>query len=359
MRGEVIYLYAFDVANEIATHRIGEVLQNRALPFEVRTSSAYPKEVPLYQPLTSEPPQPDARLAGHPVRVIVRVFEVGVVSVALRVPFEVAALLELLPCHHPVLESGETCNDLARRLCLDVCDQIREFMIRDSVPTEPDAYTVFLLTDLGGERDANLWFTRQRRDIAGLLTEAQPDKLSAAQVEESVRIRRSYANTDLVVIDWDAALMVELESYAEDVLYVLELANLQLEELQVMDRRLDRHLERAYGDLERYRSPWFSMPNRMLAWLRRFRVDATKLTDEVTNITKFFGDWYLARVYLGAQERFHLLQWRQGIEQRLGQLDEIYQLIKGDVYERRMLWLEVAVVICFLIDLYAIFFWKS
>ena len=40
-------------------------------------------------------------------------------------------------------------------------------------------------------------------------------------------------------------------------------------------------------------------------------------------------------------------------------LDQIYQLLKGEVYERRMLWLEMAVVICFRIDLYAIFFWKT
>jgi hypothetical protein len=96
----------------------------------------------------------------------------------------------------------------------------------------------------------------------------------------------------------------------------------------------------------------------MLDWLRRFRVDATKLSDEVTHITKFFGDWYLARVYLGAQERFHLTQWRQSIEHRLGQLDEVYKVIQSDVYERRMLWLEIAVVICFLVDLFGLFFWK-
>ena len=257
MQGEIIYLYAFDVANEIAMPQVGELLRNRSTPFEIHTDHTYPKEVPLYRPLTIEPPQPDARLAGQPVRVIVRVFEVGVVDVSLRVPFQVATLSALLPFHHPLLDNGETFGDRARRLCLEVCDSIRPYMIRDSIPTEPDAYTVFLVTDLDGPRDANQWFANQRRDVAGLLTEIEPAKLSEAQVEESVRIRRSFANSDLVVIDWDAALLVELDGYAEDVLYVLELANLQLEELQVMDRRLDRHLERAYGDLERHRSPWF------------------------------------------------------------------------------------------------------
>ena len=187
-------------------------------------------------------------------------------------------------------------------------------------------------------------------NVAGLLTEIEPAHLSDEQMDESLRVRRSFATSDLIVIDWDAALLVELDGYAEDVLYVLELANLQLEELQVMDRRLDRHLERAYDDLERRRSALFGVPTRMLDWLRRFRVDATKLTDEVTNITKFFGDWYLARVYLGAQDRFHLQQWRQSVEQRLGQLDEIYRVLQAEVYERRMLWLEIAIVICFLVD---------
>jgi hypothetical protein len=97
----------------------------------------------------------------------------------------------------------------------------------------------------------------------------------------------------------------------------------------------------------------------MLRSLRRFRVDVTKLADEVTHITKFFGDWHLARVYLGAHERFHLDQWRQSVQQRLGQLDQVYGLIQADIYERRMLWLEVAIVICFIVDLLAIFFWKS
>lgn len=358
MRGEVIYLYAFDVANEIRTESVREILANQTSPCEIRVARTYPKDVPLYKPLTIEPPVADA-VNGQPVRVVIRVFDVGVVNVTLRVPFQVATLLDLMPYHHPLLESGEALDDLARRLCQEVCVSIRDSLVRDSTPSAPEAYTVFLVTDLDGQRDASQWFASQRRQVAGLLTEIDPARLSDSQADESVRVRHAFLASDLAVIDWDASLLVELDGYAEDVLYALELANLQLEELRVMDLRLDRHLEQAYSDLERHRSPVFGMPTRMLEWLRRFRVDTTKLADEVTNITKFFGDWYLARIYLGAQERFHLQQWRQSIEQRLGQLDQVYQLLKGEVYERRMLWLEIAVVICFLIDLYAIFFWKT
>jgi hypothetical protein len=125
-----------------------------------------------------------------------------------------------------------------------------------------------------------------------------------------------------------------------------------------MDQKLDQYLNKAYDDLEK--RPWLLLGGtpRVLRELRRFRVDVTKLADEVTHITKFFGDWYLARVYLAARERFHLDQWRSSVERRLGQLDQQYSVVHSEINEKRMLWLEVAIVVLFIIDLLAIFVWK-
>ena len=71
----------------------------------------------------------------------------------------------------------------------------------------------------------------------------------------------------------------------------------------------------------------------------------------MTHISKFFGDWYLARVYLGAAERFYLSQWRQSVDDRLGQLDRLYGVVNADINNRRMVVLEVLIVIFFAIDL--------
>jgi len=137
----------------------------------------------------------------------------------------------------------------------------------------------------------------------------------------------------------------------DDVLYALELANLQLEEFRMMDQRLDKYLDRAYQDLELRPMPLFGAANKVLRQLRRFRVDVAKLADEVTHITKFIGDWYLARIYLGARDRFYLDQWRASVEQRLAQLDKLYSVAHAEVNEQRMLWLEIIIVIFFAIDL--------
>ena len=250
MQGEVVYLYAFDVANEIATASVKEILGQPPTPLDIRSDSTYPKDVPLYKPLSVSLPAFQSQLGG-PVRIVVHVFDVGVVNVSMRVAFDVPALADLIPYHNPLLASGESFDQAAHRICIDVCRSLRGHLVRGGEPTLPEAYTIFCLTDLGSETDAGAWFARERRSVAGLLTETPPDRLSDAQVDETLRIARSFARGDLAIIDWDASLVIDSDGYVEDVLYVLELANLQLEEFRVMDRRLDGYLERAYQDVVR------------------------------------------------------------------------------------------------------------
>ncbi len=356
MHGEVVYLYAFDVADEIATGRIQQILANQPYPFEIKTDHTIPKDIPLYRPLAIEPPQPEATCAGQPVRLLVRVYEVGVVSITMRVAFQVDRLADLVSYHKPVLSDGRTFDQVARELCEQVCDSLHDVMVRTTLSSVPEAYTAFCLTQLDGCDDVNAWLDANRREVAGLLTETDPNVLSESQVVEVARISRSFAVSDGVVIDWDAALVVDLTGYVDDVLYVLELANLQLEEYRVMDQRLDAYLDRAYGDVTKRRFGLFWAYTGVLSTLRKFRVDVTKLNDEVTHISKLFGDWHLARVYLGASERFYLDHWRKSVENRLSQLDELYSVVNSDISNQRMMWLEIIVVIFFAIDLWAILF---
>jgi hypothetical protein len=350
LRGEAVYLYAFDVANEARLDGVATLLGGRPAPFAVGPGRTVPRNVPLSAPLTVEPAPPPGRVHGLPVRLRVRVFAVGVVSVTLRVAPRAAAPSDLGPFHDPKLDDGRPLDALARDACAAACRELAGRLVRPGPISDPEAYTVFLLTDLGGEPDANRWLAGHRRDVAGLLAETPPDRLSDPQADEVLRLRRSFETADLVVIDWDAALVVDLGGDAEDVLFVLELANLQLEEFRWMDRVLDGYLDRAHADLGRRR--WaFGAAAAVLTSLRRLRLDLARLADEVAHATKFVGDWHLARVSALARERFHLDQWRASVAERLGQLDDLYTLTRGELYDRRMFWLEVTIVALFVVDL--------
>ena len=251
IHGEVVYLYAFDVASEIITAKIDAILSTKPAPFEIRLDRNFPKDVPLYRPLAIEPPPLNAALAGQPVRSLVRVYEVGVVSITLRVAFQCESLLDLMPFHSARLDDGRALDVAARELCEQVCLELKDLMIGAAVMPSPEAYTVFCLTQLPGVDDVPQWLNSSRTTVAGLLSETPPDRLSESQVTDALRIMRSFEKTDSIVIDWDAALVIDLAGYVDDELYVLELANLQLEEFRVMDQTLDRYLNRAYDDLER------------------------------------------------------------------------------------------------------------
>jgi hypothetical protein len=300
----------------------------------------------------------DAKIAGQPVRVAVHVFDVGVVSIVLRVGCDCATIADLQLLRDPTLDDGRPLDRVAAEICGAVYRDLDGALINATPPGEPEGYTAICLSNLNGTTDVAAWLAGQRRAIAGLLAGLDPDRLSDAQVAETLRLQWSLERDGLVVIDWDAALVVDLTGAAEDVLYVLEVANLQLEEFRTMDRTLDRYLDRVYTDLGRRGAGLFGPPGALLRKLRWFRVDLTKLADEVTNITKFVGDWYLARVYLGARERFHLDHWRGSVERRLAQIDELYTVSRTEVFERRLLYLEILMAAFFAIDLIAILWWR-
>ncbi len=88
----------------------------------------------------------------------------------------------------------------------------------------------------------------------------------------------------------------------------------------------------------------------MLRELRELRIDLARFSDELSNITKFFGDWHLARIYENISARFHLSAWHKTLDGKLKTLDDLYQLLNHDRINRWMLILEVTIVLLFVID---------
>jgi len=358
-KGEVVYVYAFDVAYEMIRQPVRELLGQSVAQFVVDASKRSPRHLFFYRPQMVRLPPLERIGPNGPLRVerIVKLLPVGAISITIRVPFDVERIEDLVGYHDLQFSNGSL-HEEVRRLADEVRRELNPYYIRPIAQlAEEEAYTVFciespLLSDDGAALNAELWWRANRRAVASLLTqEPDIDHLSRQEADESTGRYLSYYEHDLVVVDWDAALIIDQKQNFDETLYVMELANLQLAELEAYDRILDSALERSYRDLSLRRGG----ANNILRELRELRIDLARFSDELSNITKFFGDWHLARIYENISARFHLTDWHRTLDGKLKTLDDLYQLLSHDRINRWMLILEVTIVLLFIIDLVILF----
>jgi hypothetical protein len=356
-RGYVEYLFAFDIAYDTRREPIASILGQSVAEFAVDVDRRSPREALFYRPLTARlgPLKSDDPAAPTCIERTIKFFPVGALSVAIRVPFEGRRLGDLVALHDSKAAQAE-----ALRLAELAMAELSPRLIRPMpAPREEEAYTIFCLEADGASTaaaplqgagvGAEAWLAANRRAVAALLLqEDRPETLSEQEIEESTGKHVSYYEHDLVVVDWDAALVIDRPGQFAPTLHIMELANVQLAELKAYDRILDEALPRAYQDLAKYR---LGRRPAVVRTLRDFRIDMARLSDELSNAAKFFGDWHLARVYRQLSDRFHLEHWRRTIESKVGTLDDLYAIVKQDQMNFGMMVLEATIVVLFILDL--------
>ncbi len=398
--GHVIHFYIYDTGGDVDLGTVGTIADEHPFFEELEIRKTAPKYVNLPRPLTVRFPTQTLMTSVGPVvaEISARIFALGAVSIAIRFPFTVPEIADLVdwgtirvaretapaaagpsvaadppvaampgsdrgaagataPASGPEFQSLET---VARARYDSLMGTLRS-SLRDTyvVQVEPEPYVVYALTDAGASPDALL--ADHRRPLAGLLAgERDWKRLATEEVEDNLRYWFRYFADDLAIVDWDYALLVEPSGKYEDVLYILELANLQLLELRTYDRYLDDVLEKAYDDLDDFhaRGGLFKSARDIQRHLSEIRVDLSRVTEAAENMAKIFGDYYLGKLHAGAVKRFHIADWERTVQGKLAALNDLYAVATHEVEHRRALLLESAIVLLFVLDIIFIIFWK-
>ena len=356
--GEVVYLYAFDIAYEMDRKPIERLLGQPVAEFSVGAGKRGPRQLLFYRPqMVRLPPQERLGPQG-PVRIerTIKLLPVGAISITVRAPFTCRNLEELVAFHDLRFANGASLYDEVRNWPRMFDGNWCRRLIRpvDRL-AEEEAYTVFCINgplrdDSHGNLPTEDWLLGNRRQVAALLTEEpDPRHLSEQEATESTGRYFSYYEHDLIVVDWDAALIIDDPRHFDETLFIMELANVQLAELEAYDRILDAAVERSYRDIAGRRLSGRANV-RAQGELREIRIDLARMSDELSNITKFFGDWHLARVYQALSARFHLADWHRAIDEKLKTLDDLYQLLHTEQVNRWLLVLEFSMAFLFVID---------
>ncbi len=364
MKGEIVAFQLVDVGGTFDLALLARSLADRQPREAPSVGKGTPPYVEFPRPLVVPHSPVTLETAAGPVEAEVTFlyFPIGAVSVRFRIPVEVASLAELRTWNQTSvrLEGQKFGFEAAARLLLERDRSSWEPTVQDRYTSKllHESYTVFAFRDVG-EPPAE-FLERHAADVAGLLTGADATRLHEKETREALRKWFSYYADDLTVVDWDAAFLIDPDADYEDLLFVLEIANLQLLQFRAYDDYLDDVIERAYDELGTLFARSRSSPaaREIFHELSLLRIEMAELADEADNITKFLGDWFLARVYQAAQEKFHLNDWRATVDDKLSTLNKLYQLAHEESTSRRMLILEVLIVLLFIIDLGLILYFQ-
>src|SRR2546430_2181847 len=129
--GEVVYIYAFDVAYEMTRQPIRELLGQPVAQFSMDASKRSPRHLFFYRPQMIRLP-PFERIGPHgPVRVerTVKILPVGAISITIRLPFEVRHVEDLI-VYHDLQFSNGSLNEEVRRLAEEVWRELSPYLIR-------------------------------------------------------------------------------------------------------------------------------------------------------------------------------------------------------------------------------------
>lgn len=215
-----------------------------------------------------------------------------------------------------------------------------------------ETYTAFCILDCPADSPEK--FLYQNREVAAaLLAGEEPGVLHDSQVKQILEKPHSYRKNDLAIFDFDRCIIIDPSRDYEDVLLIAEHANYRLIELRALDSLLDNWLDEAEKDIRKIylsggKTRFGQRAVKMkLGKLQTLRFDALFTLENLDNSSKIIGDYFLGLIYERLCSIFNTESWKVSVGKRLDALQNVYELLKNDTAERRMLTLEIVfIVVC-------------
>ncbi|MHA6206314.1 hypothetical protein ACXU4B_17945 [Dyella soli] len=321
-----------------------------------RLLSAPPKAMTFGVPpveLTLEPLSID--ILGQPVQVAAtaRLYEFGVVALALQVPADDLPWVDFVARMNAVdatlgLASGTRIWD---EQVAHLADALRPALVRPSVAPLHEDYLLALVQAMDGVEGTSM--LHEEVDLVPLLS-GESRRLSEQARKDLLRQRFSYYTDDLVVLTWDRAFIYEPRNDS-DVVDILEVANAQLLELRYYDELLDAELPRMYDLVEATRNVANPFAARRYADLARHLytlvAEVTEITEKVDNALQVTEDVYLARVYASALELFRVPHVSKAVDRKLAIIRDSYAALYEEASSKRGELLELAIIALIVVEI--------
>jgi hypothetical protein len=359
-RGKVVIYRVFDVAEEIDLQRLESILSETSVESRVKVDRKHrPSVVVRNAPVR-------LRLGEVPVRIgdanyacegFATAIDYGVLSISLHLPIPPGTswskLIELASAINASADSPDEIDAICRKKSHEVADQIHTALKNRSEWEVSEDYVLWFLEEVSGIHRASDLTTQT--DLPALILAERTDTLAAPSRNGILDYTYQYATDDLVVIDWNSAVVYEPSGQME-IADIIEFALTHLLEVRYYDDLLDRRLAELYDAAdERRRSVWRRRFSNLAHDANTRFLEISEIMERVDNSIKVVGDYYLAVIFRAAIRRFRVLDWQQSITRKMNSLARVSELLQGEMNVRRSHALELIVILLIAFEILSAF----
>ncbi len=351
-KGKILLYRVFDIGSEIDLEKVEKVLEENKVRERFKLDrkhnmSLYISMAPLAVQLGSiEIPFKDQKVSAD---LVARVWHFGSVSLCFQISIpEGTPWSDLIHIAHWI-DNEEEIDKLAKAKALDFQKEISYAIpVMNELSINED-YVTYFIQEFDG-LNAPLSKLSEYVDIPALIIGESKERLSEMIKKSTLEYTYQYSVDDLVIVDWNSALVVE-KNNSMDVPLVIEFALNQLLEMRFYDDLLDQRLNTLYNSVVgKKKKLWSNKYSNLAEEAGQIYLEISEIIENVENSFKTVGDFYLATIFRASSNRFKFHDWQKSINEKLNNLAEISKLLHSEVNESRNQMMELVIILLITIE---------
>jgi hypothetical protein len=351
-KGKILLYRVYDIGTEIDLEKVEALFEDKKLKERFKLDRKHNMSLIISRsPVSIHLGTFQLNLLGQTVtfELISKVWHFGTVSLCFQIPIPEGTNWPELVKMGSLLEKDDEIEVFAKKKAHEFQQDIRHAIPLLNEWEMNEDYITYFIQEFEG-LEGPLVNISDKVDIPALILGETKEILSDSIKKNTLENIYQYSRDDLVVVDWNSALVIE-PSGSMDVPLVIEFALNQLLEMRYYDDLLDQRLNTLYNEVVgRKKGILSNKYSRLAEEAGQIYLEISEIVENVENSFKAVGDFYLATIFRASSKRFRFDDWQKSINEKLSNLAEVSKLLHSEVNESRNQTLELIIIILIAIE---------
>lgn len=320
--GRIIFTKSFDAGGNIAVDKITSKKEFKIKKIKTSKRMLAPRYIS---------PAPDLEIKLPPTRIRVKwednietdyyvsllatVRKAGVVTLHISIPFKKINIDKLIDISTiderdiQIRKEEMPFYEWAETLFVRVYEHIKEAIYNErAVRVTPEDYAFIIIDKISPKLTSKELYYKYPRLLAGLLlSEPYWRQISEQEKEDTLSSFASYTTKDLTIVGFDKSVLIGTGEMTNDIISVLNLANIHRLVLRVYEEILKQAITEAKE--KKVWSVWRAfLP---ATWTSLYKIgtiqlDVTRLVGELKSETAYGEDYFLGKIYTACERKLQL-----------------------------------------------------